>query len=176
MALSIASKLMMKPEIPLCSFLANANQASRKAKAGAGYYRLTVNNILIQSPDYLLPGIYRQQVIQAQIKRNDMCVNKLLAQCGSTVIHHCPDCGMLNVWHNNLLLCFTPEQFNAFYNFAAELNLNERIFLFSDGSERLILCTPNTDINFVFTLFEWQEFKSAMAEAYYMHEINSILK
>ena len=100
-----------------------------------------------------------------------MCETKILTQKGSTVISHCADCGMLNIWHQNLMLCFTPEQFGQFKVFTRELEFDDRSFPFPDGSERLVLCTPNRDINFVFTETEWDDFNEAMVEASYLIEV-----
>lgn len=87
-----------------------------------------------------------------------MCENRILSQRGQTIISHCQACGMLNIWHQNLLLALTPEQFNSFRKFTEELDFEERSHPFPDGTERAILCTPNRDINFVFTWDEWQDF------------------
>jgi hypothetical protein len=104
-----------------------------------------------------------------------MCETRLLTQCGAAVISHCPDCGMLNVWHQNLLLVFTPKQFETFYQFTTELNFDDRCFPFPDGSLRVILCTPNRDINFVFNQTEWVDFNSAMTEALYLQEVYKMI-
>ncbi|MFD0793844.1 hypothetical protein ACFQZX_09455 [Mucilaginibacter litoreus] len=100
-----------------------------------------------------------------------MCETTILTQNGLTVISHCPDCGMLNIWHQNLLLCFTPLQFFAFQRFTNDMNFEERCFPFPDGSERVVLCTPNRDINFVYTKQEWESFNTAMLEAVYLLEV-----
>lgn len=83
---------------------------------------------------------------------------------------------MLNLWHQHILLCFTPEQFESFYYFTCELNIAERRFELPDGTERLILCTPNRDINFVFTEAEWHEVKAALIEALYLQEVHRLLQ
>ena len=104
-----------------------------------------------------------------------MCETKILTQQGTTVISHCAECGMLNIWHQNLMLCFTPVQFNSFKHFTNELDFDDRSFPFPDGSERLVLCTPNRDINFVFTEAEWNDFNSAILEASYLLEVYSTI-
>ena len=100
-----------------------------------------------------------------------MCETRILTQNGATTISHCSECGMINIWHQNLMLCFTPDQFRLFQQFAKEMNFESRCFPFPDGSERLVLCTPHNDINFVFDETEWKGFNAAMIEALYMQEI-----
>ncbi|QXV64377.1 hypothetical protein FPZ42_10920 [Mucilaginibacter achroorhodeus] len=82
---------------------------------------------------------------------------------------------MLNIWHHNLLLCFSPSQFNSFQQFTNDMSFEDRSFPFPDGSERVVLCTPNRDINFVFTREEWDDFNSAMVESLYLLEIHALL-
>jgi hypothetical protein len=87
---------------------------------------------------------------------------------------------MLNIWHQNLLLCFTPQQFLQFKVFTGLLSFEDRCFPFPDGSDRMVLCTPHNDINFVFSEPEWDEFNSAMLEASYLleayHTINPLTR
>lgn len=104
-----------------------------------------------------------------------MCETRILTQRGSTVISDCRECGMVNLWHQNLMLCFTPEQFHSFQNFAKELEFDDRSFPFPDGSERLVLCTPHNDINFVFGEDEWEGFNAAMLEALYLLDVYKTL-
>jgi len=104
-----------------------------------------------------------------------MCQTHTLSHKGKTVISQCKECGVLNIWHNNLLLCFSPEQFKSFKNFTAELHTEEHSYAFPDGGERLILCTPNRDINFAFTLNEWEDFNAALEESLYMQEVYQII-
>lgn len=104
-----------------------------------------------------------------------MCETRVLSQKGSAVISHCPECDMLNIWHQNLMLAFTADQFNSFRKFTSELDFAERSYPFPDGTERVILCTPNRDINFVFSTDEWDNFHAAMEEAAYMRDIYQMI-
>ena len=105
-----------------------------------------------------------------------MCQSLILSQKGKTVISHCAECGTLNIWHQNLLLCFSTEQFRAFGAFSVEMDFSERAHPFPDGEDRAILCTPNKDINFAFTQDEWEDFKEAMEEAVYMEQVYQLFK
>ncbi|OKS86576.1 hypothetical protein RG47T_2032 [Mucilaginibacter polytrichastri] len=82
---------------------------------------------------------------------------------------------MMSIWHHNLMLSFTPDQMEAFHQFTQELDFEERSFPFPDGSERAVVCTPNQDINFVFTRTEWRDLNEAMGEALKLHEIYKVL-
>lgn len=100
-----------------------------------------------------------------------MCEIRTLAQCGTALVCDCPECGMMSIWHQNLMLSFTPQQMEAFHQFITELDFDNRSFPFPDGSERAVLCTPNADINFVFTRTEWRNLATALSEALYLHEV-----
>ncbi|WCT10226.1 DUF6686 family protein [Mucilaginibacter jinjuensis] len=104
-----------------------------------------------------------------------MCETRVLAQSGTAVICDCPECGMMSIWHQNLMLSFTPDQMAAFHQFTSELNFDDRSFPFPDGSERAVVCTPNQDINFVFTKTEWRDLNVAMGEALQMYEVYKLL-
>ena len=104
-----------------------------------------------------------------------MCQTQILSQKGASFISHCPDCQMINIWNNNLMLYFTPQQFDSFNDFITNLVFSERSFPFPDGEERVILCTPNRDINFVFTLQEYRELSEAMEEAVYLRQVYQLL-
>jgi hypothetical protein len=104
-----------------------------------------------------------------------MCKTRVLAQSGTAVICDCPECGMISIWHQNLMLSFTPGQMAEFHQFTRELKFDDRSFPFPDGSERAVVCTPNQDINFVFTKNEWRDLNSAMAEALCLHEVYKAL-
>ncbi|TZF83706.1 hypothetical protein FW774_09530 [Pedobacter sp. BS3] len=104
-----------------------------------------------------------------------MCQTIVLSSKESVVISQCMDCKMLTIWHQNILLTFTPAQFRAFKSYTAKLNIEESLFPFPDGEERLILHTPYHDIRFTFTLEEWEDFKIALNEAVYMQNIYQMI-
>ncbi len=104
-----------------------------------------------------------------------MCVTTVLSRHAQTVIGYCKCCSSLYLWHNNLMLCFDIEQFKAFRNFPENCDYEDMVHDFPDGSERIILRTPNRDINFTFTLDEWEDMKQAMDEALYMREVYALL-
>jgi hypothetical protein len=56
-----------------------------------------------------------------------------------------------------------------------ELDIEQFTVAFPDGESRLILRTPNTDINFIFTLDEWENLNVAMEEAEYMQGVYELI-
>jgi hypothetical protein len=42
---------------------------------------------------------------------------------------------MMSIWHQTLMLSFTPDQMAVFQQFTSELNFNDRSLPFPDGSE-----------------------------------------
>lgn len=105
-----------------------------------------------------------------------MCQIITLACCGPAVISHCTTCRLLYIWHGNLMLSFTPEEFNLFVSMTEEIDFEACEFPFADGTGRIIIKTPNPDIGFTFTQPEWQNFKKALAEATFMEKIYSLMQ
>lgn len=105
-----------------------------------------------------------------------MCETTILAKHAATVISYCKCCDSLYVWHNNIMLCFDVEQFKAFKKFTEHWDYEDMTHDFPDGEERIIMRTPNRDVNFTFTLEEWEHFKHAMDEALYMREIYDMIE
>lgn len=91
------------------------------------------------------------------------------------MITQCVDCKTINIWHNNLILNFTPQQFNNFRNLAQEFDFDDRARPFPDNQERAVLKTPVEYISFTFTVDEWEDFLDAMDEAFYMQQIFELI-
>ncbi len=104
-----------------------------------------------------------------------MCATNILSKQAATVISYCKCCETIYVWHNNLMLCFDIDQFKAFRDFTENWDHEDMVHDFPDGQERIVLRTPNRDINFTFTMDEWENFKQAMDEAMYMREIYMLI-
>ncbi|RVU01472.1 hypothetical protein EOD41_05775 [Mucilaginibacter limnophilus] len=105
-----------------------------------------------------------------------MCESTILSTKAATVISFCKCCNTLYIWHNNIMLSFTAEQFKSFKKYSEDLDLEDMLHDFPDMCERIILRTPHRDISFTFTLGEWYYFKEAMDEALYMLEIYSMIE
>ena|ERR1700744_2246984 len=104
-----------------------------------------------------------------------MCQTQILSHKGAVVISQCMECKTLNIWHHNFLLTFSLEQFKSFKHFTRLLDVEEYTFPFPDGEERLVLCTPHSDISFTFSFDEWETFQAAMEEAEYMQGVYDLL-
>jgi hypothetical protein len=114
------------------------------------------------------------QAIQAPIL-NKMCEAKTLSQRGTTMISQCLQCKTVNIWHNNLVLNFTPQQFADFRTFIYDLEFDDRSHPFPDGQERAVLKTPADHINFTFTRDEWDDLSDVMDEALYMLKVFDLI-
>lgn len=104
-----------------------------------------------------------------------MCEAKILSQRGATMISQCLQCKTVNIWHNNLILNFTPQQFIDFRNLTRELDFDDRSLPFPDQQERAVLKTPVEHINFTFTMDEWDDFLEAMDEGLYMQKVFDLI-
>ncbi|AMR34298.1 hypothetical protein A0256_24015 [Mucilaginibacter sp. PAMC 26640] len=105
-----------------------------------------------------------------------MCDAKILSQKGAAVISRCAECQCIFIWNRNLILSFTPGQFTEFKEFSADLDFVKNSFPFPDGQERIVMRTPTNDIQFTFTIDEWEDFQAAMDEAAYMQEVYALVE
>ncbi len=104
-----------------------------------------------------------------------MCQTIVLSKKGPATISQCMECKTLTVWLRHLLLNFSPAQFRSFKEFTSKLDVEESLFPFPDGEERLVLRTPHADICFTFSLAEWEDFQAAMEEAEYMQGVYELM-
>ena len=104
-----------------------------------------------------------------------MCEAKTLSQRGISMVSQCLQCKTMNIWHNNLLLNFTPQQFTDFRKFINDLDFEDRSHPFPDMQDRAVLKTPVDHINFAFTEEEWKDLKDAMDEALYMVKVFDLI-
>lgn len=105
-----------------------------------------------------------------------MCQIRVLSSKKQAVISHCIHCKMVLVWHQNLLLNFTPEEFLSFRNMIFKLDYYDCCVEFNDGEERAIIRTPNHDICFAFNYEEWENLRDAIEEAVYMNEVYQLMQ
>lgn len=105
-----------------------------------------------------------------------MCQSIILSKKGKTTISYCLQCKSTHIWHNNLILQFSRTRFLAFKKYVTSAGFDEECFLpFPDGEDRLVLHTPNSDINFTFTEEEWECFYAAMEETVYLQEVYELI-
>jgi hypothetical protein len=104
-----------------------------------------------------------------------MCDAKVLSQKGAAIVSRCNDCRALFIWNNNLVLNFTPAQFDKFRAFTRDLDIDEYTLPFPDGFDRVVMRTPSNDINLTFTPQEWDDFTEAMDEATHMLSVYELM-
>ncbi|MEO6522835.1 MAG: DUF6686 family protein [Mucilaginibacter sp.] len=105
-----------------------------------------------------------------------MCDAKVLSHKGAAVVSRCHDCRGLFIWNNNLVLNFTPTQFAKFRVFTQDLDIDEYTLPFPDGLDRVVMRTPNSDINLTFTPQEWHDFNEAIEEATHMLNVYELME
>jgi hypothetical protein len=105
-----------------------------------------------------------------------MCDAKVISHKGAAVISRCAECRCVFLWHQNLVLNFTPEQFIQFRDFIREMAFDNHTFPFPDGQERVVMRTPANDLQLTFTTDEWEDLHAVMEEAVYMQEVYAIME
>lgn len=104
-----------------------------------------------------------------------MCRTLILTSGKHTAITYCNCCQLLYIWHNNLLLNFTPKDFLTFKKTIENTSFEDNCLPFPDKKQRIILRTPNDDISFAFTNPELESFKSYLNEAIFMKEVYTLM-
>lgn len=104
-----------------------------------------------------------------------MCKTIVLSSGKDTAISHCPCCDIFYIWHNNLLLNFTHNDFLNFKDIIQNFSFSETSLPFPDKKDRILLRTPNQDISFAFTHDELDAFRSMLNEAMFMKEVYTLM-
>ncbi|KIO78047.1 hypothetical protein TH53_06025 [Pedobacter lusitanus] len=82
---------------------------------------------------------------------------------------------MFYIWHNNLMLSLSPDDFFNFKNIIENTSFDETSMPFPDKKERVLLPTPDQDISFAFTNEELKSFRTLLNEAVFMKEVYSLM-
>jgi len=104
-----------------------------------------------------------------------MCKTIVLSQRENITVAQCTNCKVLNIWRSGVLMNFSFQQFDAFYESTRRLEFDDYLESRPDGQEVVILSTPFPDISLVFTRLEWQEFFDVLSEATYMKRIYELV-
>jgi hypothetical protein len=104
-----------------------------------------------------------------------MCSTRTLAHTGDAFISSCADCKTVFIWHRNILLNFSPEDFSSFKRMLDDLDFEDCSFNFLDNISRIIIKTPKPGISFAFTENEWNNFNQAVTEAIYMQQVYDLM-
>jgi hypothetical protein len=105
-----------------------------------------------------------------------MCRAKVLTSTASIEVSYCHGCKTFFLWHKNILMSFSEEEFSSFCQAMHCYEFSECAWPFSDGISRLSVCTPYDQVNFVFEEEEWKDMLRALDEAALMHEAHKILE
>lgn len=104
-----------------------------------------------------------------------MCETKILTRTTLTEIDYCVKCRSVFLWHNNILMTFSEDEFSTFHRTLGQYSFSDCSMLFSDNVQRISICTPYNNINLVFDLVQWLDLRQAMEEASCMKEIYTLL-
>ncbi|NGP87707.1 DUF6686 family protein [Fodinibius halophilus] len=99
----------------------------------------------------------------------------VLTQNGDIIIEQCSCCDNIVFIYRNILLKFTPEVFQDFTTSFRKLNFERRSYVFEDGSEKMLVNTPQKEIQLCFTKGEFKQLCQALQEATLMLEVHEIL-
>ncbi|PVY38372.1 MULTISPECIES: DUF6686 family protein [Pontibacter] len=105
-----------------------------------------------------------------------MCDTRTLSSKNNTYISHCVGCRSVSLWHNNLIVSFTPEQFFAFSNLIRRYSFADGAMPFPDELERIMIRLPHKDFTMAFTEAEWVNLGEVVEEALYMRQIYEMLE
>ncbi|UPK69584.1 DUF6686 family protein [Chitinophaga filiformis] len=105
-----------------------------------------------------------------------MCDIRTLCRKNQAHISHCANCQTVYIWHNNLVLNFTPQEFQLFYESLEHQQFHDCSMTFPDGEERVVVHSPYRDISFTFTKQEWRDMKEAMSEAILLQQVYELIR
>ena len=104
-----------------------------------------------------------------------MCENRTLAQVAQAHISQCTYCKAVFLWHNNLLLNFSQDDFAQFSQSLHQRDFDDYSVPFPDGEDRVIMHSPCQDISFTFTRPEWTDMRAAVSEALLMQQVYALI-
>ena len=105
-----------------------------------------------------------------------MCEILLLSSKNATTISQCIQCSTIFLWHNNLLLSFTPTEFSSFQQVTSRFTFDEDCVPFPDHLMRLVMQLPEKQIGFAFTYEEWSDLLIVIQEAILMQEVYEAMR
>ncbi|WP_244889465.1 DUF6686 family protein [Pedobacter antarcticus] len=105
-----------------------------------------------------------------------MCKTIVLSTQEDSAVSHCPSCHVIYVWHKNLMLNFSEQDFLSFKSMLDEYRYCESGMPFPDQRERILLHTPHEDISFAFTQEELLQLLKLLDEALFMKEVYTLMR
>ncbi|WP_207436068.1 DUF6686 family protein [Sabulibacter ruber] len=104
-----------------------------------------------------------------------MCDTKPLSQKGSTYVNQCDACDSIFLWHNNVMLTYTPEEFASFIEVISGFAFAKCAQVFPDGEERLVIRTPQRFVSLAFARKEWEDLHEALAAAQHLRQVLALI-
>ena len=99
----------------------------------------------------------------------------VLIQRDNLCIEQCSCCDNIHLIYQNLLLKFTPESFTDFETALSKLEFKNRAVTFADGTDKMLINTPQKEIQLCFTKKEFELLRQSLKEALLMLEVSQIL-
>lgn len=103
------------------------------------------------------------------------CEPIILSESEGLCIAQCRGCKQVGFMFNNLLVGFAPASFLTFIHDFGTLNFKAKCTPFPDGKPRIIIKTPQREIQFNFTEEEFEILKEAFHQASLMLTVSDIL-
>ncbi|NIT55409.1 MAG: hypothetical protein GWN00_03980 [Aliifodinibius sp.] len=101
--------------------------------------------------------------------------NTVLIQKDNLCIEQCSCCDNIHLMYQSLLLKFTPESFADFEAALSKLDFENRAITFGDGTDKMLINTPQKEIQLCFTKKEFELLRQSLKEALLMLEVSHIL-
>lgn len=105
-----------------------------------------------------------------------MCDIRTLCIKNTAQISHCMHCQTVFIWHSNLLLNFSPQDFQFFRETMNRQDFVDCCMVFPDGAERVIIHAPCKDISFTFTQDEFNDLRDAIDEALLLQQVYELIR
>lgn len=99
----------------------------------------------------------------------------VLTQRENLCIEQCSCCDNIHLMYQNLLLKYTPESFADFESALSKLEFDHRAVILGDNSEKILISTPQKEIQMCFTKPEFEVLRQSLKEALLMLEVSRIL-
>ncbi|MBD1433998.1 hypothetical protein H8B06_14260 [Sphingobacterium sp. DN00404] len=105
-----------------------------------------------------------------------MCHIRTLSQVGETLVTQAACCGVIHIWHNNLILRLGITGLRNFSKFLNGILFEADCVEFPGGEWKVIIDTPSPEIRFALGQNEFSDFRDAMEQALLMHEVYVIME
>lgn len=105
-----------------------------------------------------------------------MCNSVVLKSTATTLLSQCVECKTIFLWHNNFVINYSAQEFEAFRKIVNHSEFDSNSLPFPDNIERIIVRTPHESINLTFTEEEWVSLKNVLDEGQFVLQIYEMMK